>query len=138
MTSAAKLYTPQILALATELALYPWDASLTLQYTARSKSCGSTLTLGLDTDTDDRIIKLGIRAQACAIGQASAAILAAHALGRTKGEIIIAAKNVATWVCGDGALPDWPRLDILDTARSYPARHGAIMLPWEAASNSLR
>ena len=54
MASAA-LYTPEVLALATSLAEFGWDESLPLQATARSRSCGSTLELGLSTDAQGRI-----------------------------------------------------------------------------------
>jgi hypothetical protein len=29
-------------------------------------------------------------------------------------------------------MPDWPQIDLLARARAYPARHGAIRLPFEA------
>jgi hypothetical protein len=34
-------------------------------------------------------------------------------------------------------LPDWPGLTAIAAARDYPARHGAIMLAWQAARQLL-
>jgi hypothetical protein len=34
-------------------------------------------------------------------------------------------------------LPDWPGVEAIAAARDYPARHGAIMLPWTAARDAL-
>jgi NifU-like protein involved in Fe-S cluster formation len=34
-------------------------------------------------------------------------------------------------------MPDWPGIDLIAVARDYPARHGAIMLAWEAALSAL-
>ncbi len=137
MASATVLYTPQVLALATSLAAFPLDDTLPMQASARSRSCGSTLTLGLTTDAGGRIERIGVKAQACAIGQAAAAIFAGAAKGRTGGEVARAERDLAAWLAGEGACPEWPGIDILAPARAYPARHGAIMLAWQAARELL-
>lgn len=135
--SAATLYTPEVLALATGLADLPWDETLPLQGGARSKSCGSTISLGLGTDEAGRIDRIAVRSQACAIGQASAAIFAAAAKGMGAAEIQDAERAIEAWLAGEGELPDWPGLAAIAAARSYPARHGAIMLAWRAARELL-
>jgi NifU-like protein involved in Fe-S cluster formation len=133
MASTAVLYTPEVLGLATGLAAYRLDDTLPLRADARSRSCGSTLTLGLALDTDGKIARVGLRSQACAIGQASAAIFAQGAQGRSTDEIVATAHAVERWVSGEGDMPPWPGLDLIAAARDYPGRHGAIMLPWTAA-----
>lgn len=130
---ATALYTPEILVLATGLADYRLDDSLTLRAEARSRSCGSSLTLGLMLDDRDRVTRVGLRTQACAIGQASAAIFAQAATGRSAEDISATASAVARWLAGEGSLPDWPGLATIAPARDYPGRHGALMLPWSAA-----
>jgi NifU-like protein involved in Fe-S cluster formation len=137
MTEAAKLYTPEVLALATSLANFPWDETLPLQGSARSKSCGSTITLGLACDPAGNINRIGIRAQACAIGQASAAVFAAAARGQGGEQIAAAHAALKKWLNGEGPVPDWPGMDALAQARSYPGRHGAIGLAWVAACDLL-
>ena len=137
MAAADKLYTPELLALAVSLADYPADPALPLHGEARSKSCGSTLAVDLATDSDGRIERIGLRARACAVGQASAAIFARGARGRRPEEIEATGQSVSAWLEGAGELPDWPGLEALIPARDYPARHGAIMLPWTAAADAL-
>ncbi|MGB3320231.1 MAG: iron-sulfur cluster assembly scaffold protein, partial [Sphingopyxis granuli] len=44
---------------------------------------------------------------------------------------------IAGWFAGEGAAPDWPGFDLLAPARDYPARHGAILLPFDAAVAAL-
>jgi len=127
------LYTPEVLGLATSLAAFPWDESLDLKAEARSKSCGSTIALGLALDGEGRIARTAIRSSACAIGQAAAAIFAAAAAGRSGEDIVSAERAIAAWLSGDGPLPDWPGLEAIAAARDYPARHGAIRLAWQAA-----
>lgn len=135
--SATVLYTPQVLGLAVELAGVPLDDTLPHTGDARSKSCGSTLSLGLALDEDGRIERIGIRCQACAIGQAAAALFARGAIGLTAAQVHSARDAVAAWLAGGGPLPEWADLEIIAAAREYPARHGAVMLPWMAACSAL-
>lgn len=137
MSGAAVLYTPAVLALATSLADWPWDEALAMQGSARSKSCGSILMLGLDTDVEGRISRIAMKAQACAIGQAAAAIFANAALGRSGAEIADAESAIRAWLAGEAVLPPWPGLAELAPAQAYPARHGAILLAWQAARELL-
>jgi NifU-like protein involved in Fe-S cluster formation len=137
MAAASALYTPEVLALATGLAAYPWDDMLPLQGEARSKSCGSTIALGLGLDGQGRIDRVAIRSQACAIGQAAAAIFAKAAPGRDARTVREADEAIAAWLAGERDLPDWPGLNALAQARDYPARHGAIRLAWQAARELL-
>lgn len=137
MAAATTLYTPEVLGLATSLAAFPLDEALPLRTTARSPSCGSSLTLGLATDPAGAIAQVGLKSQACAIGQAAAAIFAGGARGRTAEQIAAAAADLSAWLSGSGAQPDWPGLELLAPARAYPARHGAIKLAWTAARELL-
>ena len=131
------LYSPEILAAAVALADFPIDPALPLSGEARSRSCGSMLTLALALDAQGRIGRIGCRAQACAVGQAAAHVFAVAAKGSTAGEIAGARQSLAAWLSGEGPLPDWPGIALLDPARDYPARHGAILLAWDAALAAL-
>lgn len=133
----ATLYTPDILALAVELARFPFDQQAQLIGSARSQSCGSTLTISLACDGSDAVAAIGLQVAACAIGQASAAIFARHATGKNIAEIAAARSALADWLGGGTAMPDWPDLSSIAAARAFPARHGAILLPWNAAEQAL-
>lgn len=135
--ATAVLYTPEVLGLAIELARYPLADDLPLRGEGRSKSCGSTILLGLAVDGDGKVARIGVRSQACAIGQASAAIFAAGAMGSDAAQIQQARDAISAWLSDDGALPDWPGLATIAAARDYPARHGAVLLPWNAACQAL-
>jgi NifU-like protein involved in Fe-S cluster formation len=135
--SATRLYTADILGLATGLARYPWNPDFPLQAEARSKACGSAIRLGLLLDTDGAIETVAVRSQACAIGQAAAAIFADAAKGMTGAQIHDAGSAIARWLRDEAEMPGWPGLDAIATARDYPARHGALMLPWNAAMQLL-
>lgn len=137
MAAIARLYTPDILALAVSLAEVPYDPALPLQGQARSVTCGSTLMLGLGLDHTGRIANVGVKAQACAIGQASAALFLRHAVGRTREDIAASRAAMAAWLGEAGPIPDWPDVAMLAPARDFPARHGAILLAWDAAVDAL-
>lgn len=134
---ARALYTPAMLAAATGLAAYPWDEALPLRGEARSRSCGSVIALGLSTAADGRISGLGIKPHACAVGQAAAYTFASAAVGRDRAEIVTARAAVAAWLAGEGAMPDWPEIAMLEPALGYPGRHPAILLAWDAAIAAL-
>lgn len=136
MSSSATLYTPQVLALATSLARFPLGEDLLLRAAARSPTCGSTIELGLKLGSHGAIERIGLRAHACAIGQAAAAVFAESAVGRDAMAIKATQVEIVTWLAG-GALPDWPGFDAISPAQAYPARHGAILLPWKAALAAL-
>ncbi len=137
MASTATLYTAEVLGLATGLSRYPLSDDLPLRGSARSKSCGSSLELGLALDSEGRIARIGLKAHACAIGQASAAIFAAAAEGVTLAQIERAEGEISHWLTDASPLPDWPGLGAIAAARDYPARHGAILLAWRAALMAL-
>jgi len=135
--AAAVLYTPEVLGLAIELARYPLTDDLVLRGEGRSKSCGSTIVLGLAIGAGGTVERIGVRSQACAIGQAAAAIFAGAAAGQTPAQIERAGREISAWLGGEGDLPEWPGLTGIAAARDYPARHGAVMLPWSAAVEAL-
>lgn len=135
--AAAKLYSPELLGLATGLAAFPLTDDLPLRAEARSRSCGSVIALGLGLDETGRIARIGMQVSACAIGQASAALLAQGVSGRDAGAVDAAAAALAHWLAGEDALPDWPGIAALAPARDHPGRHGALLLPWTAARTAL-
>ncbi len=136
-TASARLYTPELLALAVELANVPLHPGLALHGEARSRSCGSVVTVGLDLAPDGTIIALGLRATTCAVGQAAAAIFVKGASGKEVAAIRQTRADLEKWLYRQGPRPDWPCLAALDAALDHPGRHGAIMLPWRAAEAAL-
>lgn len=136
--SATRLYTPQMLAAAVELAEYPRLENAPLHGEARAPVCGSNLTMDLALDDDGAIARIGLQVSACAVGQASAALFARHAVGCKRADISRAHQQLLAWLAdADHARPDWPGLELIEPARDYPARHGASVLAWKAADETL-
>lgn len=135
--TAGKLYTPAMLSLATELAAYPLEGEWPLTALARSRTCGSTIQLGLRLADNGYVDAIGLKISACAIGQASAALMARSISGRSSNEIRLARDAIQSWLSGAGELPDWPGLELIEAARDSSGRHGALLLSWNAAVEAL-
>lgn len=135
--SGHRLYTPEVLAAAVSLAQFPLTDDFALRGEARSKTCGSRIEVGLLLDADDRVARIGLAARACAIGQASAAIFAQGATGRTADDLRSAQSAMIAWLAGAGPAPAWPGIELIAPAVAFPARHGAMILPWVAAREAL-
>lgn len=135
--AATKLYSPALLGLATGLAGFPLTDNLPLRAEVRSRSCGSVIALGLALDGKGLVSDVGMKVSACAIGQASAALLAQSVRGHNPGNVAATAAALERWLAGEGALPAWPGIDALTPALDHPGRHGALLLPWKAAREAL-
>lgn len=139
MTGAPRgaLYTPDMLGLAVSLAQFPLTEDLPHMGEARSATCGSAVALGCALDEHGAISRLGLRASACAVGQAAAALFAQSAKGHNAASIARARRELASWLAGQAELPDWPGIATIAPARGYPGRHGAVTLAWDAALAAL-
>jgi NifU-like protein involved in Fe-S cluster formation len=104
----------------------------------RSPVCGSRVTVDVELDADQRITAIGQDVRACALGQASASLMAAHAIGRTPDEMVAARDALTGWLAGERDDPgDWPGLDVFAPARPHSARHASIRLAFEAAVDAI-
>jgi NifU-like protein involved in Fe-S cluster formation len=103
----------------------------------RSPVCGSRVTVDVELDEEGRIAELGLEVRACALGQASASLLGAHAIGRTAAELAVARDALAAYLRGERDDPGgWPGLVIFADARRFTARHPSILLAFEAAAEA--
>jgi NifU-like protein involved in Fe-S cluster formation len=128
----AALYTTEILRLASSLVANEHLPSPDGTAECRSAICGSLIHAQVNM-ADSVIVQLAIRASACAMGQASAAIVRANALNNSQEMIASLRAEIAAFLQGEGAMPDiWPDLTLLVPAKDYPARHPAILLPYDA------
>jgi NifU-like protein involved in Fe-S cluster formation len=133
----AALYTRDILRLAAAIPHLGRLAAPQASAEKRSLVCGSRVAVDIDLDGEGRVAALGQEVKACALGQASAALMGAHTIGRSAAELAEACDALAAFLTGARDDPgDWPGLEVLAPARRYPARHAAILLPFEAAAEA--
>ena len=129
----APLYTTEILRLAASIAEPVPLRRVDARAEERSPTCGSLVRIEVQLDENGRIADLSQQVQACAFGQASAALMAAGARGRSLLEVSEALSSLSAWLAGERDDPgDWPGLAALAPARTRRGRHGAILLPFRA------
>lgn len=133
-TDLIDLYSQRILALAADI---PHAERLDApQATAQKRSplCGSVITVDLDV-TDGKVSRFGMDVKACALGQASASVVAANIIGCTREQIETARDQLRAMLKENGPVPDAPfeGLEVLLPARDYKNRHASILLCLEAS-----
>ncbi|HYG46621.1 MAG TPA: iron-sulfur cluster assembly scaffold protein [Allosphingosinicella sp.] len=135
MSSA--IYTRDILRLASSI---PHLGRLEHPQASVEKSspvCGSRVAVDIALDGEGRVAALGQQVRACALGQASAALMGAHAVGRTGADLEGARDSLADYLAGRSDRPgDWPGLEVFAEARRVPARHASILLAFDAAAEA--
>lgn len=135
--AAAKLYSPQLLGLATQLANFPLTSDLPFQFEARSRTCGSVVAVGAALEENGGTQRIGCKVSACAVGQAAAAIMAMDIKGRTLSDIQRALTQIESWLKTGNFAPEWPGFNALLPVLPHAGRHGALLLPWQAALGAL-
>jgi NifU-like protein involved in Fe-S cluster formation len=130
---SAPLYNRQILALAVENAFYPSLEKARLSGMLRSMVCGSQVHLDMEINSSGAVSALGMEVQACALGQASATLFARHAKGLDYPALRAARDQLLAWLRGQDDAPAWPEFDALMAVKDYPARHSAVLLPFDTA-----
>jgi NifU-like protein involved in Fe-S cluster formation len=126
-------YTREILRLAASIPYLEPFEELEGATEVRSKTCGSKMRMAVELDWADRIVRLRQAVEACAYGQATAALVGGHAMGRSAEEVKLALGELEAWLGGSGDAPtSWPGLEVLAPALSRKGRHGAILLPFRA------
>jgi NifU-like protein involved in Fe-S cluster formation len=136
---SAALYNSTILRLATSIPHQRRlsDAQATVE--RRSPVCGSRVTVDVRLGADGRVAALGQEVRACALGQASAALMGEHAIGRSPAELAEACDALSDFLAGERDDPGgWPGLEIFLPARPHKARHASIRLAFEAAAEAAR
>ena len=124
-------YTREILRLAASIPCLERFEDLEGATEGRSKTCGSKMRIAVELDWAGRVRRFRQAVEACAYGQATAALMGGHAMGRSAEEVGAALAELEAWLAGKGGLPSaWPGLDVLEPARSRKGRHGAILLPF--------
>lgn len=132
----APLYNTEILRLAASAPARERLAAPMASVEKRSPVCGSRVTVDVDVDVAGRVAAIGMLVRACALGQASAALMANEAIGKSPDELGVARDALAGWLTGAGPQPDWPGLAIFAPALPHSGRHASIRLAFEAVAEA--
>lgn len=103
-----------------------------------SKLCGSTVVVDLKMD-GDTITDFAHDVKACALGQASSAIMAEHVVGATADELRGVRAVMLKMLKENGPPPEGRFADLkyLEPVRDYRARHASTMLTFDAVVDAI-
>lgn len=136
---SAALYNSTILRLATSIPHQQRLPDAQASAEKRSPICGSRVIVDVRLDADGRVAAIGQEVRACALGQASAALMGEHVIGRSLQELETARDALTGFLAGERDDPgEWPGLEIFAPARPHSARHPSIRLAFEAVAEATR
>lgn len=100
--------------------------------------CGDVVTFDVRVDPAGRVTETANELKGCVLVQASASLLAEHAVGRTEAEIAALRKDVAAMLDG-GDVPGgvWAGYEVFKPAAAYRSRHSCVLLPIDALAKAL-
>ncbi len=106
---------------------------------AVSKLCGSWLEIDLGVKAG-QVTDCALRVQACALGQASAAILKENIIGADINALKQARDALRAMLKDGGPAPSgrFARLEVLSGVQEYPARHTSTLLAFDAAVEAIQ
>lgn len=106
--------------------------------TAHSKLCGSKVTVDLSVE-DGLVTDFAHVVKACALGQASSAIMAANVVGAPADELRAVRAAMQRMLKENGPPPEGRFADLryLEPVRDYKARHASTMLTFDAVVDAL-
>ncbi|PHR92552.1 MAG: iron-sulfur cluster assembly scaffold protein [Robiginitomaculum sp.] len=104
-----------------------------------SKLCGSWLEVDVIIE-QDRVKDFAMRLQACALGQASAAILAENVIGASLEELQAARDALFAMLKHKATPPEgrFAQLALLSDVANYPARHTSTLLAFDAVVEAVQ
>ncbi|MBD8876584.1 iron-sulfur cluster assembly scaffold protein [Roseibium polysiphoniae] len=105
---------------------------------AHSRLCGSTVVVDLNV-ADGKVSDFAHDVKACALGQASASIMAQHVVGATPDELRELRETMRAMLKDNGPAPEgrFEDLKFLEPVREYKARHASTLLTFDAVVDAL-
>ena len=106
--------------------------------TAHSRLCGSTVTV--DLTMDDKIVTdFAHIVKACALGQASSAIMARHVVGASAEELRAVRETMRRMLKENGPPPEgrFAEARVLEPVRDFRARHASTLLTFDAVVDAI-
>ena len=103
-----------------------------------AKLCGSKVIVDVAMD-GEQVADFAQDVMACALGQASAAVLGAHVVGASLAEIEMARDQFRAMLKSGADAPEgrFSDLSMLAPVKDYPARHASTLLAFEATVDAV-
>lgn len=127
------VYNKRILQLAAEMPRHARLSSPDGTATAISRLCGSKVTVDVALQ-DGKVVDFGQEVKACALGQASASVMARNVIGSDLAELKTLRAQMRAMLKENGPPPSgkWAELEALTPVRDFKARHASTLLTFDA------
>lgn len=138
MAGLDEIYNTKLVELAADIPCSERVQSPDATATAHSKLCGSTVTIDLSM-SGDTVSGYGQLVKACLLGQAAASIVGRHIMGATAQEVRDAGAAMRRMLKDEGPPPSgrFAELELLEPVKHYRARHGSVMLTFDALEKAI-
>ena len=132
------IYNRRILELAADIPRLGRLDAPQASATALSKLCGSKVTVDLVMD-GDVVADFAQDVKACALGQASASIMARNVVGSSASELREVRDQMRRMLKENGPAPTgrWEELRVLEPVREFKARQASTLLPFDAVVDAI-
>ena len=132
-----RLYSGRILALTTAIPHLGRLPAPQARVEKRAPLCGSKVAVELVIE-NGHVTAFAQEVQACALGQAAAAVLGQNVLGRSITELQALAVDLRAMLQDNGPVPAAPfgEFEVLLAAREFKNRHASILLAVEATAEA--
>lgn len=132
------LYSARVLALVANMPRTGRLATPDATAERTAKLCGSRIVVDVKMD-GDRVADFAQEVQACALGQAAAAVLGANVIGATLFDIETARDQLRAMLKAGGPPPcgRFADLAVLAPVKDFPARHASSLIAFEAAAEAV-
>lgn len=106
--------------------------------TAHSKLCGSKISVEIKMQGNE-VSEFAQQVKACALGQATASIVAANIIGASADDVRLAREQMTKMLKQDGDVPTGRFADLkyLQPVKDYKARHASALLVLDASVNAI-
>ena len=141
-----ELYNQRILALAADIPRIGKLAQPQASATAVSKLCGSRVSVDVIV-SEGKVVDFAQQLHACALGRASASIVAHNIIDANINELHAVASAMRKMLREDAPAPAevlpqewkdrWRDLEILEPVRAFKARHASTLLVFDAVEDCL-
>jgi NifU-like protein involved in Fe-S cluster formation len=138
MAGLDEIYNTKLVELAADIPCSERIQSPDATATAHSKLCGSTVTIDLNM-SGDTVNGYGQLVKACLLGQAAASIVGRHIIGASAQEVRDAGAAMRRMLKDEGPPPSgrFAELELLEPVKHYRARHGSVMLTFDALEKAI-
>ena len=124
-----QLYQEKILAFARLARQSTPLENATFSATVKNPTCGDRVRVDLEVDPDNRIARLAVVADGCALCEAASGLLLSSAPGQNATDLAALRPAIETWLKGQADETSLDGQDAFTPVKAFASCHGCVSLP---------